>query len=75
MARAAGRAPQVRLMDVSELNPVVEDYRSPRLAVMMFYYFLMGISERLNTKSMRNNKKILLFYFVRPTTKNVRKNF
>lgn len=46
MCRIAGKAPNVLLMDLSELNPVVEDYRSPRLAVMMFYYFLMGVAER-----------------------------
>jgi formiminoglutamase len=42
----AGAHPAVRLVDVSELNPLVEDYRSPRLVVNMFYYFLLGLSLR-----------------------------
>jgi formiminoglutamase len=46
IAKMAGRNPNVLLMDVSELNPVIEDYRSPRLAVMMFYHFLLGVAER-----------------------------
>jgi formiminoglutamase len=46
ISRMAGKNPKVLLMDVSELNPVVEDYRSPRLAVMMFYHFLLGLAER-----------------------------
>jgi hypothetical protein len=45
----AGLHPRVKLVDVSELNPVVEDYRSPRLVVNMFYYFLMGLSQRRAT--------------------------
>lgn len=43
---ASGKHPGVMLMDISELNPAVEDYRSPRLAVMMFYHFLMGVAHR-----------------------------
>lgn len=35
---------------MSELNPAIEDYRSPRLAVLIFYYFLLGYSERLAKK-------------------------
>lgn len=46
ISRLAGRNPSVMLMDVSELNPLIEDYRSPRLAVMMFYHFLLGLAER-----------------------------
>ena len=42
----AGAHPRVALVDVSELNPSVEDYRSPRLVVNMFYYFLMGLTHR-----------------------------
>lgn len=43
---AAGADPRVDLIDMSELNPVVEEYRSPRLAVLMFYYALMGLAVR-----------------------------
>ncbi|CAJ1393323.1 unnamed protein product [Effrenium voratum] len=50
ISRAAGRHPQVKLFDMSELNPAIEDYRSPRLAVLIFYYFLLGYSERLAKK-------------------------
>lgn len=50
ISRMAGRNPKVLLMDVSELNPAVEDYRSPRLAVMMFYHFLIGLAERVQTR-------------------------
>lgn len=42
MAFEAGRHPAVRLFDLSELNPGVEDYRTPRLAANMFYAFLQG---------------------------------
>lgn len=42
MAFEAGRHPAVRLFDLSELNPAVEDYRTPRLAANMFYAFLQG---------------------------------
>ena len=42
----AGADPRVDLIDISELNPVVEDFRSPRLAVLMFYYVLLGIASR-----------------------------
>lgn len=43
---AAGADPRVDLVDISELNPAVEEYRSPRLAVLMFYYLLLGLAVR-----------------------------
>ena len=46
ICRAAGASPEVKLFDMSELNPVVEDYRSPRLAVLMLYHFLIGVGQR-----------------------------
>lgn len=42
----AGKHQNVRLFDLSEFNPDIEDYRTGRLVVMMFYYFAMGLSER-----------------------------
>jgi formiminoglutamase len=42
LAFEAGFSPSMRLVDLSELNPVVEGYRTPRLAVNIFYYFLLG---------------------------------
>jgi formiminoglutamase len=42
----AGRSPRVKLVDMSEYNPTVEDFRTGRLLVLMFYYFLMGFSQR-----------------------------
>lgn len=47
IAYLAGRLPTVRLMDVSELNPAVEGYRSPRLVANMFYNFLLGRADRV----------------------------
>ena len=38
----AGTSPNVALVDLSEFNPLVEDYRTGRLVANMFYYFLLG---------------------------------
>lgn len=43
---AAGRNEKTRLFDLSELNVAIEGYRSPRLAVNMFYFFLIGVAQR-----------------------------
>jgi len=32
----------VKMVDISELNPLVEDYVTPRLVVQMVYHFLLG---------------------------------
>lgn len=41
-----GKCSKVQLFDVSEYNPLVEDYRTGRLVAMMFYYFCMGLACR-----------------------------
>eukprot|EP00977_Amphora_coffeiformis_P000436 scaffold112_cov196-Amphora_coffeaeformis.AAC.3 len=43
---AAGKASHVKLVDMSELNPAVENYITPRLAVQMAYHFLLGFCQR-----------------------------
>ena len=43
----AGSNPLVRLFDVSEMNPSIEAYRTGRLVVNMFYYFLLGVASRI----------------------------
>ena len=47
LAFEAGKCPRVRVFDISEYNPLVEDYRTGRLVAMMFYYFCMGLVHRL----------------------------
>lgn len=42
----AGADRRVAMVDVSELNPEVEGYRSPRLVAFMFYHFLLGLAHR-----------------------------
>merc|ERR1712146_810790 len=42
IAFAAGCHPKVSLFDCSEFNPTVEEHRTARLVVNMFYYFAMG---------------------------------
>ncbi|PRP81069.1 putative arginase, partial [Planoprotostelium fungivorum] len=44
---AAGRHPKVRLFDLSEYNPQVEAYRTGRLVANMFYFFSMGLAQRI----------------------------
>lgn len=48
----AGQSPRVKLVDLSEYNPTVEEYRTGRLLVLMFYYFLLGYSHRLEKKDL-----------------------
>lgn len=43
--------PQVRLIDVSEYNPTVEEWRTGRLVANMFYYFAMGLVLRKQKNS------------------------
>jgi len=45
----AGKHENVRLLDFSEYNPVIEEDRTARLVVNMIYYFLMGVASRKNT--------------------------
>eukprot|EP01101_Sappina_pedata_P010129 TRINITY_DN6303_c0_g1_i1.p2 TRINITY_DN6303_c0_g1~~TRINITY_DN6303_c0_g1_i1.p2 ORF type:complete len:316 (-),score=121.55 TRINITY_DN6303_c0_g1_i1:1-864(-) len=42
----AGRCPKVKLFDLSEFNPTVEDYRTGKLVTNMFVYFAMGVARR-----------------------------
>lgn len=46
MAFIAGGHPQVALFDLSEYNPLIEDERTGRLAVAMFYHFWLGMASR-----------------------------
>lgn len=46
IAQIAGRHPAVTLFDLSEYNPIIEDERTGRLAVAMFYYFCLGFASR-----------------------------
>jgi len=49
----AGRNPRVRLVDLSEFNPHVEEYRTGKLVANMFYYFCMGVAVRNKTSGMQ----------------------
>nr|2A0M_A Chain A, Arginase Superfamily Protein [Trypanosoma cruzi] len=51
MCFLAGKTPTVMMMDMSELNPLVEEYRSPRVAVYMFYHFVLGFATRPKPKA------------------------
>lgn len=44
--KVAGEAETVRMVDMSEMNPVVEDFITPRLATQMAYHFLIGFCLR-----------------------------
>ena len=43
----AGRHDKLRVVDLSEFNPDVEDHRTGRLVALMFYYTLLGRALRL----------------------------
>jgi formiminoglutamase len=43
---SAGSQAEVQLMDLSEFNPAVDDYRTGRLVANMFYHFLLGVADR-----------------------------
>eukprot|EP00126_Sphaerothecum_destruens_P009019 Sdes_comp20406_c0_seq1m14424 len=51
MMFVAGSHPKVALVDLSEFNPEIEDYRTTKLVVNMFYYFLLGQSVRKSRPS------------------------
>lgn len=42
----AGRNPRVQLVDISEYNPKIEEYRTGRLVAAMFHSFLAGLQLR-----------------------------
>jgi formiminoglutamase len=46
MCFEAGRNPKVKLMDLSEYNPIIEGYNTGRLVANMFIYFAMGLVQR-----------------------------
>ncbi|MDH5761929.1 MAG: formimidoylglutamase [Nitrospinota bacterium] len=46
MAFNAGAHPKVDLFDLSEYNPLIEDERTGRLAVGIFYHFCLGVASR-----------------------------
>jgi len=46
----AGAHLKTRMVDLSEFNPDVEEYRTGTLVCNMIYYFLMGVVERENRK-------------------------
>ena len=37
-----GQSFHVKLIDLSEYNPLVEDYRTGKLVTLLFYHFLLG---------------------------------
>ena len=43
---SAGQCKQVRMLDISEFNPLVESYRTGTLIVNMIYYFILGVANR-----------------------------
>jgi len=42
----AGKNNKVKYFDVSEYNPLIEEYRTGRLVTLMFYYFCLGVAAR-----------------------------
>ena len=46
ICRQSGKDPRVKMFDLSEFNPEVEDYRTAKLIVNMFYYFCLGLCQR-----------------------------
>ena len=51
IARIAGRNKDVRLFDLSEYNPEIEEYRTGKLCAEIFYYFALGFAEKLKDKN------------------------
>lgn len=46
MAFASGKHAKTRLVDLTEFNPRIEDYKTGRLATSILYLFLLGLHER-----------------------------
>jgi arginase family enzyme len=42
-----GQCFQVKLMDLSEYNPLIEDYRTGKLVTLLFYHFILGRAKAL----------------------------
>lgn len=47
MCFVAGSNPRVKLFDLSEFNPKVDEYRTGRLVANMFYSFCLGVTTRV----------------------------
>ena len=47
----AGQCRQVKLMDLSEFNPIIEEYRTGKLVTLLFYNFLLGRAQALRQSS------------------------
>lgn len=47
IAFLAGNDGRVKVFDLSEYNPAVEDFRTGRLLANMFYYFCLGVKSRV----------------------------
>jgi formiminoglutamase len=41
-----GRNPRVKIIDITEFNPSVEDYNSSLLILNMIYYYLLGFASK-----------------------------
>ncbi len=50
IALVAGSNPKVQLFDLSEYNPLIEEERTGRLAVNIFYHFCLGLASRKLTR-------------------------
>jgi formiminoglutamase len=50
MCFVAGAHPNVRLFDLSEFNPKIDEYRTTRLVANMFYFFSMGVAKRVQNQ-------------------------
>ena len=53
LAFLAGQSSRVKLFDLSEFNPIVEQYRTGKLVSLIFYHFLLG-----KAKAKRDNNDI-----------------
>ncbi len=42
IAFTAGQSFCVKLMDLSEYNPLIEEYRTGKLVTLIFYHFILG---------------------------------
>ena len=51
MCFAAGQSLHVKLMDLSEFNPIIEEYRTGKLVTLLFYNFLLGRADALRQSS------------------------
>jgi len=45
--KSASKSSKIAAVDVSDYNPFVEDQSTGRFLATLFYYFALGLSERL----------------------------